>query len=50
MLMLAAAFLLVLAQDRRLADQGEAPPWYPRLRWPLTLIVVACLLVGWSRL
>jgi hypothetical protein len=50
MLMLAAAFLLVLAQDWRLAGQGEAPPWYPKLRWPVTLIVVACLLVGWSRL
>ena len=22
------------------------PPWYPHLRWPLTAIVVACLLVA----
>lgn len=50
MLLLALAFLLVLAADWSLARQALVPAWYPTLRWPVTLIVLACLLIGWWRL
>jgi hypothetical protein len=29
--------------DTRMAKEKIAPPWYPRLRMPLTVIVVCCL-------
>ena len=28
------------------SGRGLAPGWYPRLRLPLTLVVVACLILG----
>lgn len=43
---LATAFAAMLLVDLRAARLGEAPPWYPRLRIPLSLIVMAALLVG----
>lgn len=43
---LATAFAAMLLVDLRAARLGEAPPWYPRLRIPLSLIVIAALLVG----
>lgn len=43
---LATAFAAMLLVDVRAARLGEAPPWYPRLRIPLSLIVIAALLVG----
>jgi hypothetical protein len=46
LLLLAAAFAGVLAYDLRTVREGRAPAWYPALRWPLTLVVVACLLLG----
>ena len=45
-LLLAAAFLAVLAVDLRAHGQGLAPRWYGRLRWPLTVTVVLSLLLA----
>ncbi len=44
--LLAAAFAALLPGDLLAAGRGLAPGWYPRLRVPLTVIVVACLVVG----
>ena len=44
--LLAAAFAILLAGDLFAARCGLTPAWYPRLRVPLTLIVVACLIIG----
>lgn len=44
--LLVAAFAVLLPGDLLAAGRGLAPGWYPRLRVPLTLIVVACLVVG----
>jgi hypothetical protein len=46
LVILAGTFLLVLLVDIRAARSNRAPAWYPSLRWPLTLLVVASLLVG----
>ena len=43
---LAAGFAVMLAVDWRAARRAEAPPWYPKLRWPLTTVVVICLGLG----
>lgn len=43
---LATAFALVLIFDLHAARSGDAPPWYPRLRWPLTLIAIGTLVLG----
>ncbi len=40
---LAASFASLLAYDLGAVRSGEAPAWYPRLRWPLTLGICACL-------
>ena len=44
--LLAAAFAGLLAYDLHTVRTGAAPSWYPHLRWPLTAIVVVCLLVA----
>ena len=44
--MMAIAFLGMLWLDLAASKAGEAPPWYPRLRWPLTLVVVSSLALG----
>ncbi len=44
--LLAGAFVALLPGDLLAADRGLAPDWYPRLRVPLTVIVVASLIVG----
>lgn len=41
---IATAFAALLAYDLYAARSGLAPPWYPTLRWRLTLVVVPCLL------
>ncbi len=41
--MLAVSFACWLFVDRRMTREKIAPVWYPRLRLPLTAIVVACL-------
>ncbi len=46
LLVLAAAFAALLAYDLAQTRRGAAPAWYPRLRWPLTAIVLACLLLA----
>jgi hypothetical protein len=40
---LSLCFLLLLAFDFRSIRIDLAPKWYPALRWPLTLTVLACL-------
>lgn len=45
LLMTAAILLLVLAYDITAARRGWIAPWYPRLRWPLTGVMLVCLLV-----
>ena len=44
LVVLAIAFTALLGYDLAEARAGRAPAWYPTLRWPLTLIVVVCLL------
>ena len=46
LLTLALAFIGMLWVDLTASKTGEAPSWYPRLRWPLTLVVVASLILG----
>jgi hypothetical protein len=43
---LAGAFALLLLYDLRASRIGTAPPWYARLRWRLTAIVVPCVLAA----
>ncbi|ASP35715.1 DUF3429 domain-containing protein [Labrenzia sp. VG12] len=43
---LAAAFALVLFLDAQATMKGEAPAWYPKLRLPLTAVVMTSLVVG----
>lgn len=40
------AFALLLAGDLIAVSRKLAPAWYPRLRVPLTLVVLACLLTA----
>lgn len=42
---LIAGFLAVLSIDWSHWNQGLAPPWWMRLRIPLTVIAIACLAV-----
>ncbi|WFE89618.1 DUF3429 domain-containing protein [Roseibium porphyridii] len=46
LLVMVAAFALVLYQDVAASRSGDAPSWYPKLRMPLSLVVMASLLVG----
>lgn len=48
LLLLALAFVLLLAGDLIAVRRGGAPSWYPRLRWPLTAVVVPALLLAAS--
>ena len=43
---LAAAIAAMLWVDLRATRLGQAPPWYPNLRIPLTCTVAGALLVG----
>jgi hypothetical protein len=43
---LAMAIAAMLWVDIRATRRGQAPPWYPRLRIPLTCTVLAALLFG----
>ncbi|MDZ4843678.1 MAG: DUF3429 domain-containing protein [Hyphomicrobium aestuarii] len=40
---MAAAFVLLLIYDIRATRLGTAPPWYPGLRIPVTVVVVTAL-------
>ena len=44
--MLFLGFVAHLMQDRRLARHAALPPWYLPLRMRLSIVAVACLLVG----
>ena len=46
LIVLAIAFALWLVFDMRTTMNASAPIWYPRLRAPLTAVVVCCLLLG----
>ena len=46
LLLAATAFCLLLAADLLAVAQDAAPRWYPRLRVPLTAVVVPCLVVA----
>ena len=46
LVLLAVSFAALLAIDLVSVRRGMAPAWYPRLRWPLTGIVVICLLLA----
>ena len=46
LVLLAAAFASVLVVDLQAVRQKQAPLWYPRLRWPLTVTAIASLIVG----
>ena len=48
LLILAAAITAMLWVDLRATRAGHAPQWYPKLRIPLTCVVVAALLFGAS--
>jgi hypothetical protein len=43
LLVLAAAFLGLLLFDCHASRKARMPAWYPKLRWPLTVVVVASL-------
>ncbi|WP_363346790.1 DUF3429 domain-containing protein [Methylocystis echinoides] len=46
LILLAAGFMGLLFYDLAETRAGRAPQWYPKLRRPLTAIVVSCLVVG----
>ena len=43
---LAAAFSGLLLLDWHASRQAQTPAWYPKLRWPLTVVVVASLMLA----
>ncbi len=43
---LIASFGILCVLDSLAAHKNLAPPWYPRLRKPLTIIVMAALIIG----
>lgn len=46
LLLLAAGFAAILYVDIRATRAGEMPSWYPRLRRPLSIAVIAALLLS----
>ncbi len=46
LLLLAVSFGLMLWIDLMAARNAEVPRWYPKLRWPLSIVVIGCLLLG----
>ena len=45
LILLALAFAALATFDHVAVRQGEAPTWYPKLRWPLSLAVICALLL-----
>lgn len=45
-LVIAAGFAALLWLDLRAIAEGRVAAWYRRLRWPLTVVVVSCLVVA----
>lgn len=48
LIMLAGAMTLMLLFDLRVSRAGQAPPWYPTLRIPLSCVVISALIFGAS--
>lgn len=46
LLAMALAFAALLAADLLAVRRALAPPWYPRLRIPLTFVVAVCLTIA----
>ncbi len=46
MLSLAACLIVWAALDHLMARRALLPEWYPKLRWPMTLIAAASLIAG----
>jgi hypothetical protein len=46
LIVLALGFIGLLWLDLRAVAAGRAATWYPQLRWPLTVIVVASLVLA----
>ncbi|WP_419906743.1 DUF3429 domain-containing protein [Hoeflea sp.] len=46
LVILAVAFASVLAVDLMTTRNRRAPDWYPKLRWPLTVIAIVTLIIG----
>ncbi|MDF1721026.1 MAG: DUF3429 domain-containing protein [Minwuia sp.] len=46
MLLLAACLIVWAVVDHLMARRDLLPAWYPKLRWPITLIAAASLVVG----
>jgi hypothetical protein len=46
LLVIAVGFGALLWRDLKAIDEGRAANWYRNLRWPLTLIVVASLVIA----
>ena len=44
--LMAAAFAGLLVYDLRCVRLGEAPSWFPSLRWPLSIMAAGSLIVG----
>lgn len=44
-IILSAGFVVMLIIDVQAAKHIQVPSWYPKLRWPLTVIVVFSLLM-----
>jgi len=44
LMMLVSGFILMLWIDFRASAKGTVPPWYPTLRWRLTLVVLISLI------
>jgi hypothetical protein len=45
LLMLVSGFIFMLWIDVRVSIKGNVPPWYPTLRWRLTLVVLVSLIL-----
>ncbi len=45
-IVLMVAFIMTLIIDLIKVRDYEAPNWYPKLRWPLTVIVTCCLILS----
>ena len=45
-IVMAAGFVCVLLIDIRASRIQQAPSWYPKLRWPLTVVAVSAILTG----
>ena len=46
LLLLVVAFACLLVFDSQASRKAQAPAWYPRLRLPLTAVVVVSLMLG----